>query len=101
MHNKLQMSWLILWKWGDKMEIIREQLNSWIARLKYADKDSSIFNNTIKEMEDAIQKGHTKNISDKDNDIIKCPICRADMINLGIHEGRRYYRCEDCNWVVR
>ena len=124
------------------MEITKERLNSWIARLKYANdqmvealepaytyldtkvqyidishlpycatdlglvwdkvrraiQNSSIFKNTIIEMEDAIHKGHTKNISD--NDIIKCPICRADMINLGIHEGRRYYRCEDCNWVV-
>ena len=80
------------------MEITKERLNSWIARLKYAKKDSSIFNNTIMEMEDVIRKGHIKNISDKD--IIKCSICQADMIDLGVYNERRYYRCEDCNWVI-
>jgi len=88
------------------MDITREQLNSWIARLKYVNvsvQDSSIFNNTITEMEDAIHKGHTKNISDKElvqYRNIKCPICQADMIDLGVYNKRKYYRCEDCNWVV-
>ena len=85
------------------MEITKERLNSWIARLKYAKKDSSIFNNTIMEMEDAIRKGHTKYLLDKElvqYRNIKCPICQADMIDLGIYNKRKYYRCEDCNWVI-
>ena len=85
------------------MEITKERLNSWIARLKYAKKDSSIFNNTIMEMEDAIRKGHTKYLLDKElvqYRNIKCPICQADMIDLGVYNKRKYYRCEDCNWVI-
>ena len=78
------------------MEITRAQLEKWIEKLislswNQGKRDVTVLPYIISDMQ---------SILNKDNDIIKCPICRADMINLGIYNGRRYYRCEDCNWVV-
>jgi hypothetical protein len=31
---------------------------------------------------------------------LECSICGHDCISLGTEEGRDWWRCEECNWVV-
>ena len=76
------------------MEITKEQLEKWTEKLNCVAKEvnfpSFLLREVIIEMQSMLYK--TQNV--------KCKLCMADAIDLGIYEERRYYRCEDCNWVT-